>query len=124
MPLLATAHSPYLLNYLSPEQVRIMAAGRLLPRQTAQRPSQIRDQGRRNGPWRDAEPVRRDLAGRKGDGIVSLQFGVVYEVRADFQTVTELSDRMFFEALDWRVKDQIQYQVSIPVLFFDKAVRS
>ncbi len=27
LQLLATAHSPYLLNYLSPEQVRIMAAG-------------------------------------------------------------------------------------------------
>jgi predicted ATPase len=28
LQLLATAHSPYLLNYLTPEQVRIMAAGR------------------------------------------------------------------------------------------------
>ncbi len=27
LQLLATAHSPYLLNYLSPEQVRIMAVG-------------------------------------------------------------------------------------------------
>jgi hypothetical protein len=27
LQVLATAHSPYLLNYLSPEQVRIMAVG-------------------------------------------------------------------------------------------------
>jgi hypothetical protein len=41
---------------------------------------------------------------------VSLQFAVVHEAPADFQTATELADRVLVESLDWLEEDQVEYQ--------------
>ena len=41
---------------------------------------------------------------------MSLQFAVVYEAPADFQTATELADRVLVESIDWLEEDQIEYQ--------------
>ena len=47
--------------------------------------------------------------GQRGD-IVTLQFAVVYEAPADFQTATELADRVLVESIDWLEEDHIQHQ--------------
>ena len=41
---------------------------------------------------------------------MSLQFAVVHEAAADFQTATELADRVLVESIDWLDEDQIDYQ--------------
>jgi hypothetical protein len=41
---------------------------------------------------------------------VSLQFAVVYEAPADFQTATELADRVLVESIDWLEEDHVAYQ--------------
>ncbi len=41
---------------------------------------------------------------------MSLQFAVVHEAPADFQTATELADRVLVESVDWLEEDQIEYQ--------------
>jgi hypothetical protein len=41
---------------------------------------------------------------------VSLQFAVVHEAPADFETATELADRVLVESIDWLDEDQIEYQ--------------
>jgi hypothetical protein len=41
---------------------------------------------------------------------VSLQFAVVHEAPADFQTATELADRVLVESIDWLEDVQIEYQ--------------
>jgi len=41
---------------------------------------------------------------------VSLQLAVVHEAPADFQTATELADRVLVESIDWMEEDQIDYQ--------------
>jgi hypothetical protein len=50
------------------------------------------------------------MAGGQRGGVVSLQFAVVHEAPADFQTATELADRVLVEAFDWLEEDQLQYQ--------------
>jgi hypothetical protein len=47
-----------------------------------------------------------------GGGIVSRQFAVVHEAPADFQTATELADRVLVESVDWLDEDQIEHQRS------------
>ena len=46
----------------------------------------------------------------KGAAIVSLQFAVVHEAPADFQTATELADRVLVESIDWMEEDLIEHQ--------------
>ena len=41
---------------------------------------------------------------------MSLQLAVVHEAPADFQTATELADRVLVESIDWLDEDQIDYQ--------------
>jgi hypothetical protein len=41
---------------------------------------------------------------------VSLQFAVVHEAPADFQTATELADRVLVESFDWMEEDLIEHQ--------------
>jgi hypothetical protein len=50
------------------------------------------------------------MAGGQRGGVVSLQFAVVHEAPADFQTATELADRVLVEAFDWLDEDQLEYQ--------------
>ena len=110
LQVLATAHSPYLLNYVRPEQVRIMAVGD----DGYARCGQLSDHPkfatwkRGNGPRRNVEPVRREWLAR-GGGSVSLQFAVVYEALADFQTATELADRVLVESIDSMEKDLVEH---------------
>ena len=49
------------------------------------------------------------MAGGEGGGIVSLQFAVVYEALADFQTATELADRVLVESIDWMEEDLVEH---------------
>ena len=42
---------------------------------------------------------------------MSLEFAVVHEAPADFETATELADRALLEAIDWMDEDQIDYQL-------------
>ena len=46
----------------------------------------------------------------KGAAIVRLQFAVVHEAPADFQTATELADRVLVESIDWMEEDLIEHQ--------------
>jgi hypothetical protein len=41
---------------------------------------------------------------------VSLQFAVVHEAPADFQTATELADRVLVESIDWLEDDGLEHQ--------------
>ena len=41
---------------------------------------------------------------------MSRQFAVVHEAPADFQTATELADRVLVESVDWLEEDQLEYQ--------------
>ena len=41
---------------------------------------------------------------------MSLQFAVVHEAPADFQTATELADRVLVESIDWLEEDQLEHQ--------------
>jgi hypothetical protein len=50
------------------------------------------------------------MAGGEGGGIVSLQFAVVHGAPADFQTATELADRVLVESIDWMEEDLIEHQ--------------
>ncbi len=50
------------------------------------------------------------MAGGERGGHVSLGFAVVYEAPADFQTATELADRVLVECIDWLEDDQLDYQ--------------
>ena len=50
------------------------------------------------------------MAGGYRGAIVSLQFPVVHEAPADFQTATELADRVLLESIDWLEEDQIEHQ--------------
>jgi hypothetical protein len=50
------------------------------------------------------------MAGRQGGGVVSPQFAVVHEAAADFQTATELADRVLADTIDWLDEDQVEYQ--------------
>ena len=38
------------------------------------------------------------------------RFAVVYEAAADFQTATELADRVLVDSIDWLEEDQVGYQ--------------
>jgi hypothetical protein len=49
------------------------------------------------------------VRGKRGR-IVTLQFAVVHEAPADFQTATELADRVLVESIDWLDADQLEYQ--------------
>jgi hypothetical protein len=49
------------------------------------------------------------MAGGQGGGIVSLQFAVVHEAPADFQTATELVDRVLVESIEWMEENLIDY---------------
>ena len=40
---------------------------------------------------------------------MSLQFAVVHEAPADFQTATELADRVLVESIDWMEEDLIEH---------------
>ena len=112
LQILATAHSPYLLNYLAPEQVRIMATdseghaccGRLSDHPT------VRHLERRDGPGRDVEPVRREVACGRGGRKVSLEVAVVYEASADLRTATELADRVLVDAIEWLETEHLDHQ--------------
>lgn len=42
--------------------------------------------------------------------MVSLRFAVVYEAPADFQTATDLADRVFVDAIDWLEPEHLPYQ--------------
>jgi hypothetical protein len=44
-----------------------------------------------------------------GGALVSLQLAVVYEAPADFQTATELTDRVLVESIDWMEEHLIDY---------------
>jgi hypothetical protein len=50
------------------------------------------------------------MAGGKRGRIVTLQFAVVHEASADFQTATELADRVLVESIDWLDADQLEHQ--------------
>lgn len=41
---------------------------------------------------------------------MSVRFAVVYEADADFQTATELADRVLVEAIEWLNEDLVTYQ--------------
>src|SRR5262245_35085710 len=41
---------------------------------------------------------------------MSLRFAVVHEAEADFQTATELGDRVLLEAIEWLDEEQLVYQ--------------
>jgi hypothetical protein len=41
---------------------------------------------------------------------MSVRFAVVYEAEADFQTATELADRVLTEAIDWLDEDLVDHQ--------------
>lgn len=41
---------------------------------------------------------------------MTLCFAVVHEAEADFQTATELADRMLVDAIDWLDEDSLKYQ--------------
>ena len=45
-----------------------------------------------------------------GGRLVTLRFAVVYEATADFQTATELADRVFVESIDWLEEDLLDHQ--------------
>lgn len=50
------------------------------------------------------------MTGEERGGDVSLRFAVVHEAPADFQTATELADRVLVESIDWLEVDQLEYQ--------------
>jgi hypothetical protein len=50
------------------------------------------------------------MAGRERGGNVSLRFAVVHEAPADFQTATELADRVLVESIDWLEEEHLEYQ--------------
>ncbi len=50
------------------------------------------------------------MVGGTGSGIVSFQFAVVHEAPADFQTATELADRVLVESIEWLEDDQLEHQ--------------
>ncbi len=41
---------------------------------------------------------------------MTLQFAVLHEAPADYQTATELADRVLVESVDWLEEEQIEYQ--------------
>ena len=50
------------------------------------------------------------MAGGQGGGLVSPRFAVVHEAPADFQTATELADRVLVESIEWMEEHLLDYQ--------------
>jgi AAA domain, putative AbiEii toxin, Type IV TA system len=85
LQILATAHSPYLLNYVQPEQVRVMTTGQ----DGFARCGRLVDHPKFEK-WKD-EMAPGEL----------WSIAVVHEAPADFEIATELADRVFLEQLEW-----------------------
>jgi hypothetical protein len=79
----------------------LLAQTRCAERDTSPLPNRLDDDsndGVRINIWPFAQAgILRKTPNESGSGIVSLQFAVVHEAPADFQTATELADRVLVE---------------------------
>src|SRR5271157_1512147 len=65
---------------------------------------------RGNGPGRNVERVWGEMADGDGGALVSLRLAVVCEAPADFQTATELADRVLVQAFAWMEEQWLDHQ--------------
>ncbi len=114
LQIVATTHSPYVVNELDPKEVRITWAGDDGMTQCARLDTHPDFERWKEELWPGefwslvGEAMGREWP-RTGEPVMALSFVVVCEARADFETASELADRVICELIDWIESDTLHH---------------
>ena len=99
------------LNQLQPEQIRLMASAMTETRSAVgSEDTRVREVEGRDGPWRTVELVRREMDRGGSHGKVSNRIRGYHEAPADFETATELADRVLVARVEWLEETRSMHQ--------------